>query len=99
MPPPSAKRFTVLCISVVYLGCAIPVAWKVVGAEEKGSWQPHWMGLLNHLRDTVPAGWTVIVMRDRGLYAPLVFDEIGWRGWHALQRMYELEQLGARVDV
>src|SRR5205807_3642683 len=26
-----AKRFTVLCISVVYRGCAIPVAWKVVG--------------------------------------------------------------------
>jgi hypothetical protein len=24
------QRFTVLCISVVYDGCAIPVAWKVV---------------------------------------------------------------------
>jgi hypothetical protein len=31
------KRFTVLCISVVYRGCAIPVAWKVVGAEQKGA--------------------------------------------------------------
>lgn len=42
------KRFTVLCISVVYRGCAIPAAWKIVGAEEKGSWQPHWIRLLNH---------------------------------------------------
>ena len=31
------KRFTVLVISVVYRGCAIPVAWKVVGAEQKGA--------------------------------------------------------------
>ena len=33
------KRFTVLVISVVYRGCAIPVAWKVVGALEKGTWK------------------------------------------------------------
>ena len=65
------KRFTVLVISVVYRGCAIPVAWKVVGAEEKGSWQPHWLGLLQHLAGCVPEHWTVIVMSDRGLYARL----------------------------
>jgi Transposase DDE domain len=81
------KRFTVLCISVVYRGCAIPVAWKVVGAEEKGSWQPHWTGLLNHLRDTVPAGWTVIVMSDRGLYAPWLYAKIVELGWHPFMRI------------
>ena len=37
-----ADRFTVLCISVLYRGCAIPVAWKVVRAGEKGAWEPHW---------------------------------------------------------
>ena len=61
------KRFTVLVISVVYRGCAIPVAWKVVGAEQKGAWEPHWMKLLTMLADRVPAHWTVIVMSDRGL--------------------------------
>jgi hypothetical protein len=81
------KRFTVLCISVAYRGCAIPVAWKLVGAEEKGSWQPHWMGLLNHLRDTVPAGWTVIVMSDRGLYAPWLYAKIVELGWHPFMRI------------
>src|SRR5579863_7118525 len=81
------KRFTVLCISVVYRGCAIPVAWKVVGAEEKGSWQPHWRGLLNCLQDTVPAEWTVIVMSDRGLYAPWLYEHITSLGWHPFMRI------------
>jgi hypothetical protein len=81
------KRFTVLCISVVYRGCAIPVAWKVVGAEEKGSWQPHWTGLLSHLRDTVPAEWTVIVMSDRGLYAPWLYQHIVSLEWHPFMRI------------
>src|SRR6266513_3373172 len=58
------KRFTVLAISVVYRGCAIPVAWKVVGAEEKGAWQPHWVSLLQQLAGSVPQHWTVIVMSD-----------------------------------
>jgi hypothetical protein len=64
------KRFTVLCISVVYRGCAIPVAWKLVGAEEQGSWQPHWCGLLSHLEGVVPASWTVLVLSDRGCMRP-----------------------------
>jgi hypothetical protein len=70
------KRFTVLCISVVYRGCAIPVAWKVVGAEQKGAWEPHWLKLLAQLADSVPEHWTVIVMSDRGLYAPWLYAKI-----------------------
>lgn len=31
------QRFTVLTISVVYRGCAIPVAWRVVRATAKGA--------------------------------------------------------------
>ena len=34
------QRFTVLCISVLVCGCAIPVAWKVLPYNQKGSWQP-----------------------------------------------------------
>ena len=70
------KRFTVLCISVVYRGCAIPVAWKVVAAEQKGAWEPHWLKLLEQLADSVPEHWTVIVMSDRGLYAPWLYTKI-----------------------
>jgi hypothetical protein len=81
------KRFTVLCISVLYRGCAIPVAWKIVEAEEKGSWQPHWLGLLKHLQGRVPADWKVIVMSDRGLYAPWLYAKIMSLGWHPFMRI------------
>ncbi|GAC1349412.1 MAG: hypothetical protein NVSMB27_22320 [Ktedonobacteraceae bacterium] len=60
------QRFTVLCVSVMYRGCAIPVAWKIVAADAKGSWQPHWKGLLTHLHAGVPACWTVIVLSVGG---------------------------------
>jgi hypothetical protein len=40
------ERWTNLSISVVIRSCAIPVAWKVLGGHEKGSWRRHWEGLL-----------------------------------------------------
>ncbi len=40
------ERFVVLAISIVYRGCAIPVAWVVVAAASKGSWRTHWEALL-----------------------------------------------------
>jgi hypothetical protein len=40
-----ADRWTVLSISVLIRGCAIPLAWKVIGAHAKGSWRPYWEGL------------------------------------------------------
>src|SRR5260221_11752981 len=33
--------FSVLTISVVYLGCAIPVAWCILPALKKGAWEDH----------------------------------------------------------
>jgi hypothetical protein len=77
----------VLVISVVYRGCAIPVAWKVVGAEQKGAWQPHWLQLLERLEDRVPAHWTVLVTLDRGLYAPWLYAKIVSLGWHPFMRI------------
>jgi Transposase DDE domain len=81
------KRFTVLVISVVYRGCAIPVAWKVVGAEQKGTWKPHWLKLLEKLAGSVPEHWTVIVTLDRGLYAPWLYAKIVSLGWHPFMRI------------
>jgi hypothetical protein len=65
------QRFTVLCVSVLVRGCAIPVAWKVLAYNQKGSWQPYWQVLLAHLEGVIPADWTVLVLADRGLYARL----------------------------
>ena len=81
------KRFTVLALSVVYRGCAIPVAWKIVGAEEKGSWRPHWIGLLTAVQGSVPAHWTVLVCTDRGLYARWLYVHIQALGWHPFMRI------------
>ena len=37
-PTTLSDRFTVLAISVLYRGCAIPVAWKILKGNTKGSW-------------------------------------------------------------
>lgn len=81
------QRFTVLAISVVYRGCAIPVAWRVVEATRKGAWRPHWEALFDHLQGSVPPDWTVLVLADRGVYAKWLFDHIVKRGWHPFLRL------------
>lgn len=81
------QRFTVLVISVVYRGCAIPVAWKVVGAHEQGRWRPHWEALFTHLHGRVPADWAVLVCADRGLYARWLYRHIVGLGWHPFLRI------------
>jgi hypothetical protein len=81
-------RFTVLSVSVVYQGCAIPVAWVVLSACEPGQWKPYWLKLLDHLRGSVPADWMVIAMTDRGLYAKWLFRAIQRLGWHPFMRVH-----------
>src|SRR5438093_299755 len=43
--------------------------------------------LLRRLRPAVPRGWTVIVLADRGLYAPWLFRRITRLGWHPFLRI------------
>lgn len=35
--------------TVLYLGCGIPVAWKMVKGTEKGSWEPHWLDIFQYV--------------------------------------------------
>jgi hypothetical protein len=65
-----ADCFTVLAISVLYRGCAVPVAWKVLTGNTPGEWQPEWKALLKAFHGAVDRDWKVIVMADRGLYSP-----------------------------
>ncbi len=81
------QRFVVLAISVVYRGCAIPVAWVIVPAGAKHAWRREWLRLLCLLRPAIPHGWTVIVLADRGLYAPWLFRRITRLGWHPFWRI------------
>jgi hypothetical protein len=75
-------RFTVLALCVVYRGGAVPVAWAVVGATTPGAWRPHWERLRRRMPARVPAHWCVVVVADRGLYAPWLFRAITALGWH-----------------
>jgi hypothetical protein len=83
------ERFTVLSISVVYRGCGIPMAWKIIPAMQEGEWRPYWEGLLAALEGVVPSDWKVIVMADRGLYAPWLYRGIQRLGWHPMLRVKE----------
>jgi hypothetical protein len=83
-------RWAVLAISVVYQGCAIPVAWVILPAEQKGGWKPHWLSLLSLLDGAVPPDWYVVVMADRGLYARWLFRAICANHWHPFLRINAL---------
>jgi len=80
-------RFTVLAISVVSRGCAIPVAWTVLPATAKQAWRREWWRRLRQGRRAVPRSWTVIVLADRGLYARWLFRRIPRLGWHPFLRI------------
>lgn len=80
-------RFTVLALSVVYRGCAIPVAWTVLVATAKHAWRREWLRMLRQVRRAVPRSWTVLVLADRGLYARWLFRRITRLGWHPFLRI------------
>lgn len=80
-------RFVVLAISVVYRGCAVPVAWTVLPAGEKHAWRGEWLRMLRRLRPVIPATLTVIVLADRGLYARWLYRRIARLGWHPFLRI------------
>jgi len=80
-------RLTILAVSVVYKGCAVPVAWKILPANRKHAWNPEWLALLALLAPAVPAGWQVIVLTDRGLYSRALFRAIVGHGWHPFMRV------------
>jgi Transposase DDE domain len=76
-----------LVVSVVYRGCAIPVAWTVLAATEKQAWRSEWLRMLRQVRAVVPRRYFVIVLADRGLYARWLFQRIVRLGWHPVLRI------------
>ncbi len=81
-------RCAVLAVSLVYRGCAIPVAWKVLPANQQGAWKPHWLALLECVAGVVPPSWTVLVLADRGLDAGWLYRRIEKAGWHPYLRVH-----------
>lgn len=77
----------VLVISVVYRGCAIPIAWRVLPCGQKGAWKEIWLELFSHFQGVIPQDWLVIVMADRGLYAHWLLEAIQKCNWHPFLRI------------
>jgi hypothetical protein len=80
-------RLTVLAISVVYRGCAIPVAWVVLPANTKHAWRREWLRMLRQVHRAIPRSWTVLALADRGLYARWLLRRITRLGWHPFLRI------------
>ena len=81
------KLFVVLSISVVYRGCAIPIAWTILREGKKGAWKEPWLSLFQCLHGVIADDWLVIVMADRGLYARWLYEAIQDCGWHPFLRI------------
>ena len=80
---------TAIVISVVYRSCAIPVAWRILRANKPGAWMDPIVELLRELAPAVPQDMTVIVLCDRGLASPKLWQQIRAQGWHPYMRVSE----------
>jgi hypothetical protein len=85
-------RLVVLSLSIVDRGTAIPVAWKVLHAHKPHPWKPEWLRLLRWFHNQIAPDWMVIVLTDRGLYAPWLFRAITRLGWHPMMRITRRNQ-------
>lgn len=81
------ERFSILAISVVYRGTAIPVAWRVLKGNTTGEWHPLWLELLAALHPALAEAGAVYLLTDRGLYSKRLFEAIKAYGWHPLMRI------------
>ena len=72
--------------SVLYRGCAIPAAWRILRAKRPGAGMNPIVELLKALVPAVPGELTVIVLCDRGLTSPKVWRQIRAQGWHPYVR-------------
>ena len=88
-PTLKGDQTTAVVISVVYRppeAGAIPVAWSIHRATQKGSWMDPTVELLQELAPAVPRDMTVIVLCDRGISSPKLWRQIRAQGWHPYMR-------------
>jgi hypothetical protein len=82
-----SATFTVIAISVLYRGCAIPVAWSITEGYCRGRWMPTICALLDELAAVIPQEMHVLVLADRGLRSGDLWRTIHAHGWHPGLRM------------
>ena len=92
-PTLKGDQTTAIVISVLYRSCAIPVAWHIRHADQPGSWMDPTVDLLPELAPAVPENMTVIVLCDRGIASPKLWNQIRDQGWHSRYALPEEHHL------
>jgi hypothetical protein len=77
----------ILALSLLYRGTAIPLAWAFLPANRKQPWMPIILELLQQVAAVLPAGHEVLLLADRGLYSPRLYQAICHQRWHPLLRV------------
>lgn len=85
-PTLKGDKVASIVVSVVYRSSAIPVAWHILPANRKGGWMRPAAQLLSAVAEAVPEDMLVVVMCDRGLRSPILWERIRELGWHPLIR-------------
>lgn len=80
-------RFIILAVSVVVSGTAIPVAWHIQTATQKGKWNPIWKQLFTDISPAIPKDWQVFVLSDSGLYSKPLFNFLAKKKWSVMMRI------------
>lgn len=80
-------RVVALVVSVLYRSSAIPLAWAVLPAGKPAPWIPKILHLLALLAPAIGPGMRVLVMADRGLWSPRLWEEIKRLGFHPVLRV------------
>ena len=90
---PTTRRDRVTCLAVSVAGalgargCALPVAWQVVPAQEpSGRGAEAYCDLLQLLAPAIPRRMQVTALCDRGLASPRLWQAICGHGWHVYMR-------------
>lgn len=65
------------------LGTPLPLPLRHIHLSSS----PSQSDALRQLRPAIEQGWTVLVLADRGLYAPWLFRRITRLGWHPFLRI------------
>ncbi len=77
----------ILAVSVLYRGVAILVAWTFLPANRKQPWMPVILELVDLVAGALPARYEVLLLADRRLYSPRLYQILRHHGWHFLLRV------------
>ncbi len=76
-----------ITISALYRGCAIPLAWRIVVANQKGAWLGLILEMFDQLAEVLPTHLHVLVLADRALWSPRLWQNLRGHGYHPIIRL------------